>query len=113
MAAGNVLKSAGRAEEAKASYEAALALDAGYAVAHYNMGALLHAQGGAGGEINSGQLAEARASLQRAIQLDPEYPLPVVSLGDIAMAEADVNAAVEHYAYVCVCPMLCCSDTCC
>jgi Tfp pilus assembly protein PilF len=77
------------------------------------MGALLHAQGGAGGEINSGQLAEARASLQRAIQLDPEYPLPVVSLGDIAMAEADVNAAVEHYAYVCACPMLCCSDTCC
>ena len=75
--------------------EAALALDEGYAVAHYNMGALLHAQGGAGGEgaaaaeaAGQGQKADAaervrpgrrqgpRMSTSRS---SPSSPLPRVS----------------------------------
>ena len=44
-AMGNILKSAGREAEAEECYSEALDLDGGYAVAHYNLGALLHGQG--------------------------------------------------------------------
>ena len=42
---GNIMKSAGREAEAEECYSEALDLDGGYAVAHYNLGALLHGQG--------------------------------------------------------------------
>ena len=44
-AMGNVLKAARRGEEAMQAYESALELDPEFAVAHFNLGALRHAQG--------------------------------------------------------------------
>ena len=40
---------------------------------------------------------EAVAALRLAIELDPDYALPQASLGDIAMLEQDVGAAMDHY----------------
>ena len=44
-AMGNVLKAARRGDEAMQAYESALELDPEFAVAHFNLGALRHAQG--------------------------------------------------------------------
>ncbi|MEO8738990.1 MAG: tetratricopeptide repeat protein [Casimicrobiaceae bacterium] len=63
---------AGRPDAALAAYRAALDLAPGLAEVHYNVGALLYAEG---------ELAEARRSFAAAAQCRPEWIAPPMALG--------------------------------
>jgi tetratricopeptide (TPR) repeat protein len=60
----------------------------GHAVAHYNLGTLLRADGLG---------AEAIASLRRAVELDPQLVVAHNNLGNALLAGGDLAAAAHHY----------------
>jgi len=74
--------------EAIDSYQKAIAIDPGYAIAHNNLGAALHAQGKA---------AEACVSLRRGIEIVPGYPEAHFNLGNALQALDDPQAALASY----------------
>ena len=81
---------AGRPDAALAAYRAALAISPGLAEVHYNVGALLYAQG---------DLVEARRSFAAAAQSRPEWIAPPMALGHVhfrAGHYADAERAFER-----------------
>lgn len=80
-----MLAGAGRDEEAIAAYEAAVRLNAGVAVIHYELGTVL---------VKVGRLEEARGEMERAVAIRPEAPgvrndlaIVLAQLGDAERAE--------------------------
>ena len=71
-------RAAGRLSEARGALDAALQVDASFAVAHHNLGNLL-------GDL--GERAEAVRRYERAAALDPRYPDPLAALAGIAADE--------------------------
>jgi tetratricopeptide (TPR) repeat protein len=85
---GYALAQAGRAAEAIAAYERALALDPSNPEAHNNLGEAL-------GRL--GRLDEAVAHLDEAVRLKPGYAEAYNNLGNAAAVAGDLDAALSHY----------------
>jgi Flp pilus assembly protein TadD len=86
---GEVLADMNQFEEAAAQYRASLALYAGDAIVHHQLGlALLHA----------GNPAEAAAPLQRAVELNPAEPRFWINRGYCAYQMRDEALAESCYA---------------
>jgi len=77
----------GRASEAEACYRKALALDAGLAAAHTNLGHLAYVRG---------DLAVARAAFETALALDPEQPEARFNLANLILESGDLELAVAE-----------------
>src|SRR5688572_23936657 len=84
---GNELLAQGMLEEAAACYRQALALDAGYADAHLNLGFVLKEQG---------RNEQALAHLQQAVLLDPGMGDGFYLLGSMAREQGNLAAAAAH-----------------
>ena len=89
---GNVLKAAGRLDEAETAYRRALEIRPDYADAHYNLGILLEAMG---------RPAEAEAAYRNALDATPGFVLArfnrantLKALGRLDDAIADYQAAI-------------------
>jgi Tfp pilus assembly protein PilF len=78
---------AGRAEEARTTFENAVSLDPGNAVGHYNLGYLAQQ----GGDVD-----EAAAQYDAALDSDPELTAAVYNRA-ILLETSDVERAVELY----------------
>jgi tetratricopeptide (TPR) repeat protein len=76
-----------RAAEAEGCYRRALALDAGLAAAHTNLGQLAHARG---------DVAAARAEFEAALALDPEQPEARFNLANLILEAGDLELAVAE-----------------
>ena len=77
----------GRAGEAEACYRKALALDAGLAAAHTNLGHLAYVRG---------DLSVARAAFETALALDPEQPEARFNLANLILEAGDLELAVAE-----------------
>jgi len=77
----------GRAGEAEACYRKALALDAGLAAAHTNLGHLAYVRG---------DLGVARAAFETALALDPEQPEARFNLANLILEAGDLELAVAE-----------------
>src|SRR5690606_35566929 len=87
---GDTLLQEGRADEARAHWKEALALDRAAVAPGLSM-AVLHAQQGEG--------AAARKVLEEALEGDPAKDAPVrYALGQLAMAQGDYERAREEFA---------------
>jgi predicted O-linked N-acetylglucosamine transferase (SPINDLY family) len=82
---GNALLSAGRLDEAVASYLRALAARPDYAEAHNNLGSA---------QRSLGQLDAAVASFRRALAIKPEYADALTNLGNALKDQGQLDAAV-------------------
>jgi tetratricopeptide (TPR) repeat protein len=78
----------GRADEARAAFERALALDPTLAAAHTNLGLLAHA---------AGRRDEARAAFERALALDAAQPEARYNLGNLRDEEGDTDGALSEW----------------
>jgi tetratricopeptide (TPR) repeat protein len=76
-----------RAGEAEGCYRRALALDAGLAAAHTNLGHLAHARG---------DVVTARAEFEAALALDPEQPEARFNLANLILEAGDLELAVAE-----------------
>lgn len=76
-----------RAAEAEGCYRRALALDAGLAAAHTNLGHLAHGRG---------DVAAARAEFEAALALDPEQPEARFNLANLILEAGDLELAVAE-----------------
>ncbi|MCI0343004.1 MAG: tetratricopeptide repeat protein [Planctomycetales bacterium] len=84
---GEVRASAGRLDEARASYERALAIHAGYAEAAVNLGSTL---------LRLGRAADAEAAFRRAVEISPPGLGGAFSnLGSILLRRGEVPEAVR------------------
>ena len=72
---------------AEACYRRALALDAGLAAAHTNLGHLAYARG---------DVAAARAEFEAALALDPEQPEARFNLANLILEAGDLELAVAE-----------------
>jgi len=72
---------------AEACYRKALALDAGLAAAHTNLGHLAHARG---------DVAAARVEFEAALALDPEQPEARFNLANMILEAGDLELAVAE-----------------
>ena len=79
---------AGRGDAALAAYRAALELSPGLAEVHYNVGALLYAQG---------DLVEARRSFTAAAQARPEWIAPPMALGHVHIRSGNYGEAQRAF----------------
>ena len=77
----------GRAGEAEACYRKALALDAGLAAAHTNLGHLAYVRG---------DLAVAKEAFETALALDPEQPEARFNLANLILEGGDLELAVAE-----------------
>ena len=78
----------GGAEAAVACYRKALALDAGLAAAHTNLGNIAHAKG---------ESASARASFEAALTLDPDQPEARFNLANLILEAGDLELAIAEF----------------
>ena len=78
----------GRVDEARASFEAALAVQPGNAVAHYNLGILA---------VSGRTIDEGMAHFARALASKPDYVEAHTNLGALLHAQGRTNEAVAHY----------------
>ncbi|HVS54082.1 MAG TPA: tetratricopeptide repeat protein [Opitutaceae bacterium] len=85
---GAYLLEAGRLDEARAQFTAALQLDPHYASAHYNLGKLLE---------QTGRDAEAAAAYESALHSDPKRADAHVNLGRVLDRLGRPADAVPHY----------------
>jgi len=85
---GNVLRSAGRFEEAEASYRRALALHPADANARCNLGATLGLRG---------DLAAAESECRRALELDPRHTGAYTNLGNVLKRQGRVRESIGAY----------------
>jgi len=115
---GNVLLSGGREDEARASYERAIALDPAFPAARTNLGNILYMRGDVAGAREQWRLAlaadstfanahadvgialahegrddEAERALMRALALNPRQPYAANQLGLLRYREGDVAGA--------------------
>jgi tetratricopeptide (TPR) repeat protein len=74
--------------QAEACYQKALALDAGLAAAHANLGAIAHRRGDA---------AEARAAFERALAIDPDQAEARFNLANLILESGDLELAVAEF----------------
>jgi tetratricopeptide (TPR) repeat protein len=77
----------GHQPDAETCYRKALALDAGLAAAHTNLGHLAYARG---------DLAGARAAFEAALALDPEQPEARFNLANLILEAGDLELAVAE-----------------
>ena len=76
-----------RLDQAARCYEKALALDAGLAAAHTNLGHLAFARG---------NVAAARAAFEAALAVDPDQPEARFNLANLILEAGDVELAVAE-----------------
>jgi len=91
FAEGTLREAAGSAEadaRAESCYQQALALDAGLAAAHTNLGGIAHRRGDA---------HEARAAFERALALDPEQVEARFNLANLILEAGDLELAVAEF----------------
>jgi tetratricopeptide (TPR) repeat protein len=89
---GNLLKDAGRLEEARSEYDAAIAVRPDFAMAHSNLGIVCKRQG---------RLDDAIREYRRAIQSDPDYVAAHFNLGLAFQQRGDLDqAAAEFRKYI-------------
>jgi len=91
FAEGTLREVAGDAEadaRAEACYQQALALDAGLAAAHTNLGSIAHRRGDA---------AEARAAFERALAIDPDQVEARFNLANLILESGDLELAVAEF----------------
>jgi tetratricopeptide (TPR) repeat protein len=73
---------------AEACYQQALALDAGLAAAHTNLGGIAHRRGDA---------TEARAAFERALAIDPDQVEARFNLANLILESGDLELAVAEF----------------
>ncbi|HVU50059.1 MAG TPA: tetratricopeptide repeat protein [Polyangia bacterium] len=88
FAEGTLRESAGDDVRAEAAYQQALALDAGLAAAHTNLGGIAHRRGDA---------SEARAAFERALALDPDQVEARFNLANLILESGDLELAVAEF----------------
>lgn len=74
--------------EAESCYQRALALDAGLAAAHTNLGSIAHRRGDAD---------EARAAFERALAIDPDQVEARFNLANLILESGDLELAVAEF----------------
>ncbi|HEX4404888.1 MAG TPA: tetratricopeptide repeat protein [Polyangia bacterium] len=74
--------------QAESCYQKALALDAGLAAAHTNLGSIAHRRGDA---------AEARAAFERALAIDPDQVEARFNLANLILESGDLELAVAEF----------------
>jgi tetratricopeptide (TPR) repeat protein len=84
----NVLRAAGKPDDAAEAYTRAIKLDPGFAEAWFNYGSLLR---------ETGRRETARLHFARAMALDPTYADPVYSLAALEYDAGDLAAARLHW----------------
>ena len=82
------LATAGQFAEARAKFEAAIAVVPDYAPAHYNLALVLK---------NVGELAGSRAAFEKALALDPSNTQIPRFLAEVRFGLGDFPAAIEAY----------------
>ena len=85
---GNVLKAAGRLDEAETAYRRALEIRPDYADAHYNLGILLEAMG---------RPSEAEAAYQNALDATPGFVLARFNHANTLKALGRLDEAIAEY----------------
>ncbi len=85
---GSALQEAGRADEAVAHHQRAIALMPDYAPAYNNLGASLRA---------TGRLDEAMAAYQKALALKPDFASASYNLANALLAKGQAGASVEQF----------------
>jgi len=88
FAEGTLREAAGDDASAEAAYQQALALDAGLAAAHTNLGGVAHRRGDAN---------EARAAFERALSLDPDQVEARFNLANLILESGDLELAVAEF----------------
>jgi tetratricopeptide (TPR) repeat protein len=91
FAEGTLREASGATEgdaEAEACYQRALALDAGLAAAHTNLGSIAHRRGDAD---------EARAAFERALAIDPDQVEARFNLANLILESGDLELAVAEF----------------
>jgi tetratricopeptide (TPR) repeat protein len=91
FAEGTLRESAGDADadaRAETCYQQALALDAGLAAAHTNLGSIAHRRGDA---------TEARAAFELALALDPDQVEARFNLANLILESGDLELAVGEF----------------
>ena len=100
---GQALRDKAENELALKEFDAAIAADPGYALAHAKRAGTITtiAGGSIGGAALRGKLAEAEAEARHAIALAPSLGVPLATLGSIQLARHDLRggAYTEAYAY--------------
>lgn len=86
----NVLRAAGKPDDAADAYTRAIKLDANFAEAWFNYGSLLR---------ETGRRESARLHFAKAISLDPSYADPVYSLAALEYDAGELAAARQHWAH--------------
>ncbi len=119
---GDAYEQAGRRDDAKAEYRAAIKNMPNYALAHNNLGTILALEGRfseaieqfhialksspkdapahcnlAVALLESGRVDEAQEFCGKAIRLKPGYPKPLYVMGDILRDKGDFDGAIESY----------------
>ena len=85
---GNVLRAAGRGEDAVSCHRRALEINSNYAEAHNNLGSALR---------DLGQLEEALASYRRAIRGKPDFAMAHANLGSALQSAGHLEESVASY----------------
>jgi tetratricopeptide (TPR) repeat protein len=88
FAEGTLREAATDDASAEAAYQQALALDAGLAAAHTNLGGIAHRRGDAN---------EARAAFERALALDPDQVEARFNLANLILESGDLELAVAEF----------------
>jgi len=88
FAEGTLREAAADDASAEAAYQQALALDAGLAAAHTNLGGIAHRHGDAG---------LARAAFERALALDPDQVEARFNLANLILESGDLELAVAEF----------------
>lgn len=86
---GNLLRYAGRRDEAESTYRRALELDANRASTHFNLGLLLQ---------EMGKQADALDAFRKTVKLDPEHAWAYYQMGAILESRSHTERAIEAYA---------------
>jgi predicted O-linked N-acetylglucosamine transferase (SPINDLY family) len=85
---GAVLRALGHARDAEAAYRRAIALDPGFAAAHYNLGNLL---------FGSDRLPEAAAAFHAAVAAKDDYAEAWNGLGLVLQRQGELSLAAESF----------------
>ena len=91
FAEGTLREASGEADadaRAETCYQQALALDAGLAAAHTNLGGIAHRRGDA---------SEARAAFERALAIDPDQVEARFNLANLILESGDLELAVAEF----------------
>lgn len=85
----NLLVQAGRYDQARETYKAALDADPDSMLGHYNLGLL---------ELEFGRARKAKRHFKESLNADPSFARARYGLGDVAVARNNHPRAVDHYA---------------